>query len=1326
MKIQRLFTNDKTHIFTQISWKTIDAEIKNADGSIVFIQKNVQVPSHWSQDSTNVLAQKYFRKTGVPKDLVTAPDMLGLPNWLTPCKPMDNTEFVGETSAHQVFHRLAGHWTYTGYINHYFDTPKDAEAFYTETYYMLAMQYAAPNSPQFFNTGLWWAYGIEGPNTGQWRCDKDGVAHKLDNSYEHPQIHACQPPWALISTPRGPIPISQLQVGDQVFDKDGLTKVTNIKNQGVKKVLRIEVFNGNYIEVTDNHPVLTCPKYDHNQKPNNYMCWLTADELCPEMRLLQRNDTELVGDSNSLDLDKAFLAGFLQGDGYQSRSKHTSPCIEFMSVYEEEHTRLISAVENVFKDAHYNVIEVDNNSGLDIKRVRLYGKNLLPFLDEFELTDERWAENMRVPNSIMIGGYAVACEYLRAFFQAEGCVRVKPTSSDVILVSISKYLLEDIQHLLLNLGIYSRLMPSYEKRENRKPCYALLIAYESEREKFLEHISFLSRDKLDKLNNTFTHPGKRMPNSRLEKITEITTVGDYVTWDIETESHNYLTNNIVVHNCFLTPVSDDLVNPGGIMDLWVREAKIFKHGGGSGTNISDIRAKGEPLSGGGVASGVMSFLRIGDSAAGAIASGGTTRRAAVMRCIDIDHPEVEDFISWKVDEESKATAMWVGSNAIANHKSVDIPQQIFDRLEKGFEPEIYGINFEGEAINTVGGQNSNNSIRVTDKFLAAVENVEPWELNWRNTTGVAKTISARKLWNDICRAAWACADPGLIFHDTVNTWNTCKADGEIRTTNPCAEFHHLDNSACNLASLNLKNFLDTFAKVELHTQSFIHAVRLWTIVLDISVTLASFPTKEFAEGAYKYRTLGLGYANLGGLLNRLNLRYDSDVGRQKAAAITALMHMESYRTSNEMAKELGAFPRYEANKNDIHHVLEKHQKSLSLPMPNDISTSIMTSYRNIDFAYGFRNAQTTLIAPTGTIAIIMGCTDNGTTGIEPYTSRATTKNLSGGGTMEFNHSVPDEDCALPTYAGGPCLSPLAHIKMVAAVQPFLSGAVSKTINMPQSATIEDVSQIYLEAHKLGLKSIAIYRDGSKLAQPLNVRAQEATIGTTTIGTAPNRDFPTGINSLPPTAKLNTGLCHDDKANTLSRGNRERLPSKRRGHTQKMRVENDPLYLHTGEYEDGRLGEIFVTLGNEGSTLRSVMEGFAKAISIGIQYGVPLSEYVDAFINTRFEPAGIVREHDRIRLCSSILDLIFRDLAIAYLDRSDLAHIAPQQVLEEVEKVAHLMQQNIRQDQPQLVMIHKENISKSSGEICTSCGNATIIQTGTCKTCTTCGNNSGCG
>ncbi|MFO7548633.1 MAG: vitamin B12-dependent ribonucleotide reductase [Acidimicrobiia bacterium] len=829
------------------------------------------------------------------------------------------------------------------------------------------------------------------------------------------------------------------------------------------------------------------------------------------------------------------------------------------------------------------------------------------------------------------------------------------------------------------------------------------------------------------------------------------------------------------HACFILGVKDDLVNPGGIMDLWTREARIFKFGSGAGSNFSSIRAENERLSGGGKSSGVMSFLKIGDRAAGAIKSGGTTRRAAKMVILDVDHPDIETFVDWKKVEEDKARLL----------------------IQHGGFP----ADFNGEAYATVSGQNSNNSVRVTNDFIRAVVEDEDWALHNRTDGSVRKTIKARDLWARIAEAAWACADPGLQFDTTINEWHTCPAGGRIKASNPCSEYMFLDDTACNLASLNLVTFETPDGGFDI--ESYQHAIRLWTIVLEISVTMAHFPSMEIAQGSYDYRTLGLGYANLGSLLMRQGIAYDSDEGRAIAGALTAILTGYSYATSAEMAAVVGPFRRFAENREHMLRVIRNHRRaSYSAPLseyeaitsqvmgidpahaPEDLLAAARQSWDlalTLGEHHGYRNAQATVLAPTGTIGLLMDCD---TTGVEPDFALVKFKKLAGGGYFKIaNQSVApalrhlgyaedeiaeivrsivgtsslegapyvnreslaekgfteeeidrieavlpgvfelrhafnvfvvgeaalqrlgfgvdeytswdfdllaalgfsrdqirqanDSVCGRQTIEGAPHLRdehlPVfdtankngrygkrfihhdGHIKMMAAAQPFISGAISKTINMPTEVTTGDIEDAYRLSWELGLKAMALYRDGSKASQPLSATTDEGddegqeSAELSAAVDAEKRiawgEIPAGMS---PTQAYAQGM-HPP---------RFLLPSRRGGWTQEARIGGHKVYLRTGEYGDGTLGEMFIDLAKEGATLRGVLASFAIAVSKGLQYGVPLEEFVDTFTFQTFEPRGLVEGHPNIKMANSIIDYVFRALAIEYLHRDELAQVPP--------------------------------------------------------------------
>ena len=1208
MHIDRVFTKfvEGTNPFSEIEFVERTSKITNADGSIVSQMERILVPSSWSQVAVDIMAQKYFRKAGVPARLKKKIEG-GVPEWLCPSEEdtealselSDSKKVGGETDSRQVFHRLAGCWTYWGWKNKIFENEDQARNYYQEMSYMLANQMAAPNSPQWFNTGLNWAYGIEGPAQGHYFFnEKTGEVEKSKNAYERPQPHAC----------------------------------------------------------------------------------------------------------------------------------------------------------------------------------------------------------------------------------------------------------------------------------------------------------------------------------------------------------------------FILSIKDDLVGRGGIMDLWQQEARLFKFGSGTGTNFSKLRGEGESLSGGGKSSGLMSFLRIGDRAAGAIKSGGTTRRAAKMVTLDIDHPDIEQFINWKAKEERKVASIVTGSRILkrrlkevflacwdedlkgdtrfdvkestklkkAVQRAIEdfVPENYIHRVIqlakqgiKEFEFEEYDTNWDSEAYTTVSGQNSNNSIRLTNDFLQAVESGGDWELRQRTNGKASRRLKARELWQSINTAAWASADPGLQFDTTINEWHTCPEEDRIHASNPCSEYMFLDDTACNLASINLMKFYNPKTGV-FDVDDFRHACRLWTLTLETSVAMAQFPNAEIARKSYEYRTLGLGYANLGALLMIMGIPYDSEKSRAITGAITALLTGASYAASAELASEMRPFSQYEKNKEHMMRVMRNHQRVLLdsdqleyeglsvFPQgvcadncPNSLMVAAKKAWGDaltLGEKYGFRNAQTTCIAPTGTIGLLMDCD---TTGIEPDYALVKYKKLAGGGYFKIiNQSVPhalqrlgyesneirsiidyctgtanlddaphinldtlkskgftdevlaniqdelpkvfditfafnkfvlgesfckdvlgisgekldsfdfsmlshlgfsDQDieeannaiCGTMTLEGSPYLKKEhysvfdcantcgkygkrfirseAHICMMAAAQPFLSGAISKTINMPNEATLEDMEKAHMLCWKLMLKGTAVYRDGSKLSQPLNSTVVE--------------DFKMleveDLQEKQPLkiAKKIVEIVREKKRRTL--------PHRRAGYTQKAVIAGHKVYLRTGQYSDGSLGEIFIDMHKEGAAYRSLMNCFAIAISLGLQHGVPLEEFVDAFVFTRFEPNGIVTGNERITMATSTIDYIFRDLAIHYLDRTDLAQVTPDDLradaigkndesepdetaeIDSVEKSEITTREedkekskaaltgfhakrngSNRHAKPVEIIPIRSNENEGGqaittkklastvaiaklkgyeGDPCTDCGQLTLVRNGTCLKCQTCGATSGC-
>ena len=1198
--IERRFTVAGKDPFDQFEWSTSDVTINNPDGTVAFEIKDVSLPTGFEGVPGKVCAQKYLRKAGVPSALRKVPED-GVPVWLQRSVPdeealqkMDADErYVAECDGRQLFRRLAGTWTYWGYKHGYFASEVDARAYYDEMCYLIASQRSAPNSPQWFNTGLHWAYGIEGPAQGHWYVDPVTEADMRSvNAYEHPQPHAC----------------------------------------------------------------------------------------------------------------------------------------------------------------------------------------------------------------------------------------------------------------------------------------------------------------------------------------------------------------------FIQSVSDSLVGSDeSIMGLWNREALLFKFGSGTGSNFSNIRGAGEPLSGGGSSSGLLSFLKIGDRAAGAIKSGGTTRRAAKMVTLDLDHPDIEEYIGWKLSEEEKVSALVAGSSALEKHCNAvlaaawsmgdepvldqrenpalrkamvgavkaDIPQahlkRVLDLAKQGWksvEFPKFDTDWQGEGYITVSGQNSNNSVRVPEEFMQAVKDGGDWNLYYRTEKTAAeaegrepevhRALDAQQLWNDIAYTAWACADPGVQFDTTINEWHTCPEGGRINGSNPCSEYMFLDDTACNLASINLLHYYDMDTQ-NFDIEGFRHTTRLWTATLEISVLMAQFPSQAISRKSYDYRTLGLGYCNIGSMLMHMGIPYDDPRGFAICGAMTAIMCGESYATSAEMASILGPFPRYEENADHMLRVMRNHRRAaydapakeyegISVkPMgidakkcPRDMLEAARSCWDRalmMGEEHGFRNAQTTVIAPTGTIGLVMAAD---TTGVEPPFSLVQYKTLAGGGSlrivnngvsqalkrlgysdmevadivnyingsgsmdgcnsipkarlMELGFSeaefakvegalggvfdirsafapsvlgeefctetlgVPAEACDNPFYdtlghlgfsakeiqdahdhvfgcltiEGAPhlkaehlpvfdcatpggkkgkrCIDWTAHVKMMAAAQPFISGAISKTINMPEDSTIEEVRAAYELSHATMNKACAVYRDGSKLSQPLmnslvdtsmlleDDEEEEITLSDAgevmMSATAVVKEV---AATLPMPAPQAEAVATAAVNNWIAM--RSPLPDSGSGWRQKARIGGHTVYLHTFDYEDGRLGELFINMSKEGAAFRALMSQFAIAVSIGLQHGVPLEEYVKSFTFAKFEPSGMVQGSQRVRMATSIIDYIFRELAIRYLGRDDLAHVAaedmqPDSISKPSASSVGVVRTSGQKRDIQLtldaaMMDEASRIRQLAreagftGDICMNCNGSKMRRNGTCLKCDDCGETTGC-
>ena len=1256
-------------------------------------------------------------------------------------------------------------------------------------------------------------------------------------------------------------------------------------------------------------------------------------------------------ETTDIDVKSAALAGWIVGDGYYGKYNRNNKTTLFgaITVNEDEYAFVTDLFTSIF--GKYKVVTRKNVHDL-YRIVKLDSKVVDDFVEQYEL--DAGSLVAKVPERIFKGRREEKIAFLRSLFQADGCVRIRNTdgrnSGDVVLSTISEELAHGVQILLLSLGIYANVAVGRDSRENRHPLYHVSISWSSERLKFEDSIGFVSeekKEKLRKLNRTVSGKNKGLTSE--ETVISIDYVGEETVYDIQTATSRFAANGVVVHNCFIQSVSDDLVNDGGIFDLVTREARIFKYGSGTGSNFSELRGEGEPLSGGGVSSGLMSFLKVNDRAAGAVKSGGTTRRAAKMVILNIDHPDIEKFIDWKMVEEQKVAALVAGSRIcraflaeiaeVGREQGTDYSDpsselhslvqralsrgipfnyivRVLSLVDQGMEKidfNEYDLNYEGEAYNTVSGQNSNNSVRISNDFMKAVAEDADWHLMWRTSEERAKTVKARYLWEKINYAAWSCADPGLQFDTTINEWHTSPKEGRINGSNPCSEYLFIDDSACNLASLNLGHFYDDETGI-FDVESYKHATRIWTIVLEISVLMAQFPSREIAQISFDTRTLGLGYANLGTVLMRAGIPYDSDEGRAWAGAITAVMTGESYATSAEMAGRLGAFNRYKRNAKDMLRVMRNHRRAAyNAPegeyegltvtpvgidhslCPTNLSAAAKECWDRavaLGEEHGYRNAQVTVIAPTGTISLIMDCD---TTGIEPDFALVKFKKLAGGGYFKIvNQSVPkalnrlgysdaeiadissyikgyaslkgcphinraslkakgftdekvdavesgletafditfafnryslgdeflksigftDEQvndpslnvlaelgfnkeeieeanryvCGTMTIEGAPYLKEehlpifdcanrcgkigkryiayMGHVKMMAAAQPFISGAISKTINMPREATLEDVEKVYLESWKLMLKAIALYRDGSKLSQPLNVSAESELVEQVTLRdidvdashmVGSGQDFNEQVGPQQVQEKIVEKVYH--------RADRRRLPKRRHGFVREATVGGHKVFLRTGEYEDGKLGEIFIDMYKEGASFKGLLNCFAVLASKALQYGMPLEKMVDTFTFTRFEPSGPVQGHEAIKNATSIVDYVFRAIGYEYLGREDFIHIKAVDETEGIEYGPGDEDSGAARLSPGRELWERQQYRKRetnggtngtngaggsvrtaqatktgsnaeekvataraqgyTGEQCGNCGSMRVKQNGACHVCEECGTTSGC-
>jgi ribonucleoside-diphosphate reductase alpha chain len=1235
LRWERRFTRPNIHPYDEIDWELRTAAISSETGKTVFEQKDVEVPKAWSQLATNVVVSKYFRgHVGTPER---------------------------ESSVRQLIDRVVNTIAAWAETRRYFATDEDLRAFQAELTHLLVHQKMAFNSPVWFNVGI----------------------------EPKPQCSACQPYDALVSTPDGMIPIGRLvdesAIGREVYDANGVTRIVAVKNNGLKPVRRIRLANGSFVEATPDHVVKAVRQ--RRGEPE----WLRVDQLDVGMRMhlhphrakvaapavmataavgavagaLAGGLAGLAGELTELpsaDAEtavlraEAALAGWLQADGFVGRYEtgtNRSLTIEFQVANDDEYRWVMDNLDVALPHVRLKVRDAVTKE-TRVHRIRIYGEVVRDFVERWEL--RRRGTDIRVPSRLWSASYDEIIAYLRSIFQADGYVSVRRDDGNEsarigFAVIDDERWTEDVQLLLNTIGIYSRRTHKREKRDDRHDLHEVAIAVGSERARFAELVGFVGHHKHARLLESLgLRDLKNVPNVREEEIVGIDDLGVEEVYDIQTESGEYLSNNVAVHNCFINSVQD---NMGSIMDLAKTEAMLFKFGSGAGSNLSPIRSSKERMSGGGIASGPVSFMKGYDAFAGVIKSGGKTRRAAKMVILDAGHPDILDFIDSKMLEEKKAWAL----------------------IEQGYDP-----SFTGEAYGSVFFQNANHSVRVTDEFMKAVETDGTWTTHSVVDKQPVETLNARDIFRRMADAAWICGDPGIQYDTTINDWNPVSNSARQYATNPCSEFSFINDSSCNLASVNLMKFVDEDG--EFDVDAYKYACRVTITAQEILVDNASYPTPKIEENSHKFRPLGLGYANLGALLMSRGLAYDSDAGRNFAAALTSIMTAEAYRQSAVIARDHGGpFFEYHKNEAPFLRVMGMHRDAAYQIPTEGVPADVLEEARRVsDEAlelgreHGYRNAQISLLAPTGTIAFMMDCD---TTGIEPDIALIKYKKLVGEGFLKIvNQTVPaalrklgysaDEvgtildhineretiegapglkpehlpvfDCAFKPVNGERSIHYMGHVRMMGAVQPFLSGAISKTVNMPEAATADEIEQVYLEGWKRDLKAIAIYRDGSKRSQPLSTGKKKDE------GSAEQQALIAQLQQQLASATVEAGKPH-----------RRRLPAERQAVTHKFEIAGHEGYITVGLYPDGQPGEIFLKMAKEGSTVSGLMDTFATTVSVALQYGVPLRDLVNKFAHVRFEPSGFTGNSE-IPIAKSIVDYIFRWLGSRFLSDDDKANL----------------------------------------------------------------------
>ena len=1189
LKIERRYTHPGESIWDTCEWELRTASIVGSDGQIVFEQKGVEIPKGWSQLATNVVVSKYFRG------------------------------HVGtlerEYSVKQLIGRVADRILEWGKQGGYFSSDEDAEAYHDELRYILLHQMAAFNSPVWFNLG--------------WQGRRQAVS-------------ACLPYDVRVNTDRGLLPIGEIVRLFQstpdpqmfTFAPDGSpSRIVAAVCNGRKRVVNFHLADGSTLRCTSNHRVFVRDSKGDIVEKEARQLEIGVDRLVLSRETLLPQESRVELNHMVPDADLAWLTGLMVGDGYCGRSETLTSDTWDLKINTPAE---LARVECVLKKYGVPFRAHEKSWGYCLRGHGAVSRHFWQALGLWGRVGDK-----QVPEWV----YRTSAENIAAFlgglFDADGHVSLNGNRRLPVFSNTSLPLAQSVQTLLRSMGIYSALTAYTDPRteHTRLPNYTVGIHDNLSVQRFEDLIGFTHTAKRGKMAERQVDPLASWRSADVLVVSKTLGGPEYV-YDIQTESEAFWAEGILLHNCYINEVNDTMES---ILDLYKTEGLLFKDGSGSGVNLSTLRSSKERLAAGGKSSGPISFMKGLDASAGSIKSGGSTRRAACMRVLDIDHPDVKDFIDCKKDAEQKAHAL----------------------IDAGYSG---AFNVPGGAYDTVPFQNANHSVRVTDDFMQAVESDSAWQTKFRTTDKPADTYRARDLMHGIAEGTWVCGDPGMQYDTTINDWHTCSVTDRIYASNPCSEYMFLNSTACNLSSLNLMKFRTEDGAFD--AASFEHAVRIMITGQEIVVGFAAYPTAKIEERSHVYRTLGLGYANLGALLMAAGLPYDSDAGRAYAGAVTALMTGRAYHQSATIARDCGGpFAGFAENREPMLRVMRKHREQVDTINKRLIPQSLLEAARTawdetleLGEQHGYRNAQATVLAPTGTIGFLMDCD---TTGIEPDIAIVKYKSLVGGGMMKIvNQTVPealqrlgyseDEAEAIikfidenDTIEGAPSLKPehlpifdcafrpmngtrsihhMGHIQMMAAAQPFISGAISKTVNVPNDATPETIADTYLQAWKLGLKAVAIYRDGSKRTQPLNT-SKETPAGEKT----PAQALTDGV---PPQAV------------------RHRLPDERASITHKFSIGGHEGYLTVGLYPDnGQPGEIFIRMAKEGSSISGLMDSFATAISLALQYGVPLSTLVDKFIHSRFEPSGFTGNKD-IPMAKSVMDYIFRYLALRFLQKEE--------------------------------------------------------------------------